>query len=574
MKNTRLLQLFLYSCIIVLLVSSCEEEPKEQKEQPVQFTFNGQEPDENGRLAELSDARAVVISVVNSSGETVLNMEKLDVFKLDGTYTYDKFISKPVSLTPGNYELTDFLVVDEDNNVIYVAPKEGSDNAQLVNNPLPIEFSVTANELNEFSIAVVDATSDPVESYGYTTFSLHAVNTLSFRIQPFITEYEFSAYEYIPSLALTDAHIEVRRSCCTDVLYEGMLTPENNLVEIPVRYGSSYDIIITKDFYKPYEKTFTRQELIDTEGDPIEVILESKTDFMPILSTGETIKSTLIPPGDHSKFLYTTDDGLYKINISNLNNSGAPVFVAPYTGYLQVDFFGDIRVGDYVSKDQGNTWTADPQTGPRTFAEIDGTYYGRIGSELYSKSGGGDWQFLSELAPYTDIVAHEGRLYTAPEDIYSDNFYVSDDGINFQVVPADVVDVGNRLFTEAGRLFLNSSFEGGGFIIPWDGSSWDINNSIYEWDPQISSFVFIKEYKNNLIVVDDGLVKVIRLDNCSPGSCEAQLINTYVSDYRINAFPIIYGNELRGDLLILKTVADDNGDTHLYAMDLSGLELE
>lgn len=574
MKNTRLLQLFLYSCIIVLLVSSCEEEPKEQKEQPVQFTFNGQEPDENGRLAELSDARAVVISVVNSSGETVLNMEKLDVFKLDGTYTYDKFISKPVSLTPGNYELTDFLVVDEDNNVIYVAPKEGSDNAQLVNNPLPIEFSVTANELNEFSIAVVDATSDPVESYGYTTFSLHAVNTLSFRIQPFITEYEFSAYEYIPSLALTDAHIEVRRSCCTDVLYEGMLTPENNLVEIPVRYGSSYDIIITKDFYKPYEKTFTRQELIDTEGDPIEVILESKTDFMPILSTGETIKSTLIPPGDHSKFLYTTDDGLYKINISNLNNPGAPVFVAPYTGYLQVDFFGDIRVGDYVSKDQGNTWTADPQTGPRTFAEIDGTYYGRIGSELYSKTGSGDWQFLSELAPYTDIVAHEGRLYTAPEDIYSDNFYVSDDGINFQVVPADVVDVDNNLFTEAGQLFLNSSFEGGGFIIPWNGSSWTVNNSIYEWDPQISSFVFIKEYKNNLIVVDDGLVKVIRLDNCSPGSCEAQLINTYVSDYRINAFPIIYGNELRGDLLILKTVADDNGDTHLYAMDLSGLELE
>lgn len=574
MKIKRTLQLFLHLCVIVLLISSCEEEPTEQQEQLVQFTFSSEQPTENGRMTDLSDARAVVISIKNSSGETMLSMEKFDVYKLEGTNYVQKFVSKPVSLKPGNYDLTDFLVVDEDNNVIYVTPKEGSDNSNLVHDPLPIQFSVTANTLNEFPVQVVDATTDPVESYGYATFSIHDVSTLRFRIQPFIVEYKLSAYEHIPYLALTDAHIEVSLSSSHKVVFVGTITPDNNVVEVPVSWDS-YDVKISKEFYEPYEKTFTSEELIATQGDPIEVKLESTAEFIPILSTGKTIVSRLIPPGDHSKILYTTNDGLYKINISDLHNPGAPVFVAGYTGYLRLDFFGNIRLGDYVSIDQGETWSLDPEEGPRTFAEINGTYYGRIGSELYGKPAGGDWQLLSELAPYTNIIEYQDRLYTAPEDVYSDGFYVTEDGINFQEIPANnVMDIDNYFFTGAGKLFLNTSFEGGGFIVPWDGSSWTVDNSIYEWDPQTNNRFFIHAYKNNLIAVENNEVEVVQLNNCNPGACEADLLATYVSEYVISAFPTIHGSHLRGDILLLTTVADQNGETHLYAMDLSGLGLE
>lgn len=574
MKNTKLLQLFLYLCIIVLSISSCEEEPTEQKEQPVQFSFSSEELAENGRLADLSDARAIVISIKNSSGETVLSMERIDVYKLPGSGGSQKFVSKPVSLKPGDYELTDFLVVDENNNVIYVTPKEGSDNSHLVYDPLPIQFSVTANSINEFSVQVVDATTEPVESYGYTTFALYEVNTLKFRIQPFIVEYELSAYEYTPHLALTEAHIEVRRSFSTDIIFEGTISPGNNLVEIPVGYGK-YDVKITKEFYEPYEKTFTSEELIAMQGDPIEVMLENQAEFIPILSTEETVVSLLIPPGDHSKLLYTTSNGLYKVDISDLHNPGDPVLVAGYTGWLSVNFFGNIRLGDYVSTDQGETWNFNPQTGPRTFAKIDGTYYGRIGSELYGRSGSGDWQLLSELAPYTDIVAYQDRLYTAPGNVYEDGFYVTEDGINFQEIPANnVMDVDNDLFTGAGKLFLDTSHEGLGFIVLWDGSSWTVDNTIHEYDPEINNPFYVEAYKNNLIVVENDRVKVIQLNNCSPGACEAQLLATYVSEYVFHAFSTIHGSHLTGDILLLKTVADKDGKTHLYAMDLSGLELE
>ena len=564
----------MYLCITTLLITSCEEEPPEQKEQPVQFTFSGEQLAENGRLADLDDARAIVISIENSSGETVLNMEKIDVYKLEGTNYTQKFISKPVSLTPGDYEITDFLVVDENNNVIYVTPKEGSDNSNLVHDPLPIQFSVTAATINEINVQVVDATTDPVESFGYVSFSIRERNTLQFRIQPFIVEYDFSAYEYIPQWALTEAYVEVSRASSREIVFEGMISPDNNLIEIPFNSWDSFVVKVTKEFYEPYKKTFTSEKLIAMQGDPIEVILEPKTEFLPILSTEETIVSLLIPPGDHSKLLYTTNDGLYKMDISDIHNPGAPVFVAAHTGYLRVDFFGNLRLGDYVSTDQGETWTHDPEEGPRTFAEIDGTYYGRIGSELYGKPAGGDWELLSELPPYTKIVEYQDRLYTAPENVYSDGFYVTEDGINFQEIPANVMDIGNNFFTGAGRLFLDTYFEGGGFIVLWDGSSWTVDNSIHEYDPEINTRFYIEAYKNNLIVVENDKVKVIQLNNCSPGACEAQLLNTFVSDYVFNAFSTIFGRKVAGDALILQTVADNNGETHLYAMDLSELGLE
>ncbi|ELR68374.1 hypothetical protein C900_00406 [Fulvivirga imtechensis AK7] len=573
MKITHVLRLFLYSCLIVLSISSCEEEPTEQQEQPVQFAFNSEQLAENGRLADLDDARAIVISIKNSSGETVLNMEKIEVYKLEGTNYTQKFISKPVSLMPGGYEITDFLVVDEDNNVIYVTPKEGSDNSNLVHDPLPIHFSVTANSINEISVQVVDATTDPVESFGYVSFSIRERNTLKFRIQPFIVEYEYSAYEYSPHWALTEAYVEVSKASSREIVFEGMISPGNNLIEIPFNSWDSFVIKVTKEFYEPYEKTFTNEELIATEGDPIEVILESKTEFIPILSTDETIVSLLVPPGDHSKLLYTTNDGLYKVNIGNLQNPGTSVFVAAHTGYLRVDFFGNLRLGDYVSTDQGETWTHDPEEGPRTFAEIDGTYYGRIGSELYGKPAGGEWELLSELSPYTKIVAYEDRLYTAPGNIHSDGFYVTEDGINFEEIPANVMDIGNSFFKGTGKLFLNTYFEGGGFIVLWDGSSWTVDNSIHEYDPEFNRF-YIEEYKNNLILVENDQVKVIQFNNCSPGACEAQLLDTFVSEYVFHAFSTISGREMAGDVLILQTVADNNGETHLYAMDLSDLELE
>jgi hypothetical protein len=224
----------------------------------------------------LDNATYVLISVKDANGEMVYELEILPLFKFG-----DNFITRPISLLVGNYELTQFLVTDDKYNVLYVAPIEGSDNAYLVENPLPISFNIAMDNVTKVLPEVVSIDGYLPEDFGYTTFSFNLVETFRFLIGVFIYNYEIDNFE------LTNAYLEV--SAEDNVLYSKELLAITNQVAIRDGYDN-YTLVVSKDGYKTYTETFTNDQIklhFNSEDlGPLVVTLEKYNQIVHIIKPG------------------------------------------------------------------------------------------------------------------------------------------------------------------------------------------------------------------------------------------------------------------------------------------------
>ncbi len=121
------------------------------------------------------DISAVWISVENvSTGAQVYNMHAVNLIDNNGQY-----ISAAVELEPGSYRLTDFIVVDSNSDAVYAAPKEDSEKAYLVENPLPIEFVIQSNNTTNLIPEVILLDDEvTLEDLGYLTFGFEIKENL------------------------------------------------------------------------------------------------------------------------------------------------------------------------------------------------------------------------------------------------------------------------------------------------------------------------------------------------------------------------------------------------------------
>src|SRR5688572_1281465 len=137
---------YLKISLLIFIVSAtlqmCREEDERITPGKVQFSFNAKSNgNANGRTQDDFPAGSyLLVSMENSSGVEIFNKERMDLLTMG-----DGYISHPVELNPGSYEVTEFLVVSPYNEVLYATPKAGSPLASLVEHPLPISFSVENN---------------------------------------------------------------------------------------------------------------------------------------------------------------------------------------------------------------------------------------------------------------------------------------------------------------------------------------------------------------------------------------------------------------------------------------------
>ncbi len=123
------------------------------------------------------EVSAVFISIKNSAGDYEYNMEKLTLIDFNGVY-----ITGNIELEEGDYTVEDFVVVNSDNSVVYLTPKSGSEFASLVDYPLPVTFTVSANDTSFVTLQVISATLGESEQYGYVQFSFEVVEAPDFSV--------------------------------------------------------------------------------------------------------------------------------------------------------------------------------------------------------------------------------------------------------------------------------------------------------------------------------------------------------------------------------------------------------
>lgn len=264
-------KLSLFSFVLVALCcifSSCNkiELPEAEENGSIVFNFNSALSGLNkssintqqDSIAE-SALRAIVISIVDSKGNSVVSTEEIPLYNMNGNY-----ISKPISLKKGNYKLTDFLVIDAVGKVIYLSPKEGSPKAYLVNDPLPIEFNITKDQVNKVSVEVLRNLGEDSMEFGYTTFTFDVVKVFDFLVSV------FTADDSSQNFMLTNAEIIVNKN--DNNVYEGLLLPKTNKITLRDDYGI-YNLLIRKNGYKDYILDLTLAELKGYSNNPLVVVL-------------------------------------------------------------------------------------------------------------------------------------------------------------------------------------------------------------------------------------------------------------------------------------------------------------
>lgn len=127
----------------------------------------------NTKQTKASNINGVYLSINDDAGNSVMNLERITLLQIG-----DQFISEYISLQEGDYTLEDFLIVNNEDSVLFIAPKEGSTYAHLVQDPLAINFEVIADNENTVNVEVLPASYGNASEYGYTAFGVNIIDPL------------------------------------------------------------------------------------------------------------------------------------------------------------------------------------------------------------------------------------------------------------------------------------------------------------------------------------------------------------------------------------------------------------
>ena len=155
----------LLGALLLLFSNACQqEENPTPKTGNVSFSFTQTTP------ANVQVVPAFVLLSVRSA-----NGNLTEDIKLSLSHFAQIFTSEPLQLPVGNYQLFQFIVIDNLNRVIYAAPIKGSVKATQVALPLLIEFIIDQDATDQVVPQVLAVSSnDNPEDFGYVNFDAEA----------------------------------------------------------------------------------------------------------------------------------------------------------------------------------------------------------------------------------------------------------------------------------------------------------------------------------------------------------------------------------------------------------------
>ena len=176
MRRIQILSLSLFA-IIAIFLNSCERFSDNQKGK-VEFSMSADDglksfSETSADTSDVYYSWHLMISVMNENGEYVFEDEIIPLLSFG-----NEFITRKIELETGKYKLTKFLVINPEGKVIYAAPLEGSPRAHLVNDPLPLDFTIRPEQTTKVMPQVLVVLDYPPSDFGYAAFGFQIVNPI------------------------------------------------------------------------------------------------------------------------------------------------------------------------------------------------------------------------------------------------------------------------------------------------------------------------------------------------------------------------------------------------------------
>gem|GEM_PF-5213278 len=250
--------------ILVACTGGSDTPPLEPQSVTFRYLSTGT-TNSSGRIDQEATPHSLVVSIETEAGQSVHHRLSVNLLSFNGEY-----LSEPVPLTPGNYTVTEFLVLDDLGNTLFAAPVAGSPNALLVDQPLPQPFTVAEGLTTEVLVEVLSAEEGTPDDFGYASLKFTVRPTFNFQIVVFAIN-ETTA---LPELVASDLTVVVDGTERVNTTLEA----STNLIRVPDSAGS-YSLTVSKVGYPGFSGSYSARALkTHAPGNaPLQIILGDTT---------------------------------------------------------------------------------------------------------------------------------------------------------------------------------------------------------------------------------------------------------------------------------------------------------
>jgi uncharacterized protein (TIGR02145 family) len=270
MKNFKHASIFtgLTLAISLLLITCSKDVDTKTTEQEVSFAIKSPATPGNSYLKsasarKLNDVKKIILTIKTKDGmPTSFTMSEVKIFQMNG-----EFFSQRITLQTGEYQLTQFMLVDSAGNTIYATPLEGSQESQFVSYPLPIVFEVIKDTSTPVYLDVINTENKRPSDFGFAGFPIFERKGIYFNMSVLdresgdllsskLTLYDFSGFRLYNEYRLNNT--------------------TNNLVIIDTAYSTCVIpyLVVSKEGYIPYKQVISRDSLKKHNITPLLVELE------------------------------------------------------------------------------------------------------------------------------------------------------------------------------------------------------------------------------------------------------------------------------------------------------------
>jgi hypothetical protein len=292
--------------VLAFLWQHCTDEQAPAKPGTLRFALRPTVGSSQGRVsASLPAGASLYVSVREVGGDDIYTIEPVPLIMLG-----DEYISEPLVLPDGTYALTDFLVVDTAGVAVYAAPKEGSEMARWVDDPLPQTFAVIGNAITQVSVQVLPTDEYQPDQFGYATFAVDVVELPSFDISAFRIDSTGPVFSGALAYLLSERDY-------TDTLYKRHLQPGVNTIRFAGEPDERYVLVLQEPGLATYQEIFVLERLLnELHGEPLQIILPqaltmSVFDVRRFFNFSISTRSNETPP--QGPFTVNWGDGSYSV---------------------------------------------------------------------------------------------------------------------------------------------------------------------------------------------------------------------------------------------------------------------